>query len=380
MKIICISNYFTHHQKPISDALFELTQGNYLFLATEKMSDDRKTQGWTIQQPPYVYELDMSDSVAVCRCINLINDADTVIQGHLYDNLIAERVKQGKLTFIYNERLYKSTKRYLKAPLYLYKGLKYHNCYVLTASAYTPFDYSITRSYIDRCYKFGYFPATKEYNDVDKLLSGKSPNTILWVARVIDWKHPEIPIAIAKRLKDEGYNFNLKMIGTGDLLDLYRSEVSKANLSECVTLTGLIKPEEVRLEMEHAGIFLFTSDRNEGWGAVLNEAMNSGCAVVVSHEIGAVPYLVRNGVNGQIYQDGFFEDVYSKVKRLLDNPAEQQMYGRNAISTIEKTWNANTAARNLIQLINDIRQGTYTITDGPCSKAEIIKDNWYKCQ
>ena len=34
--------------------------------------------------------------------------------------------------------------------------------------------------------------------------------------------------------------------------------------------------------MEKADIFLFTSDRREGWGAVANEAMNSACALVVS--------------------------------------------------------------------------------------------------
>ena len=32
--------------------------------------------------------------------------------------------------------------------------------------------------------------------------------------------------------------------------------------------------------MEQADIYLFTSDRNEGWGAVANEAMNSACAMV----------------------------------------------------------------------------------------------------
>lgn len=51
-----------------------------------------------------------------------------------------------------------------------------------------------------------------------------------------------------------------------------------------------MKASEVRSYMEKADIYLFTSDFNEGWGAVLNESMNSGCAVVASHAIGSVPF------------------------------------------------------------------------------------------
>ena len=46
---------------------------------------------------------------------------------------------------------------------------------------------------------------------------------------------------------------------------------------------GALKPADVRKEMERADIFLFTSDYKEGWGAVLNEAMNARCAIVAVH-------------------------------------------------------------------------------------------------
>lgn len=380
MKIIFISNYFTHHQKPLSDALSVLTQGDYIFLATEKMSDDRKRLGWAIDSPDYVHELDMSDGKEVARYIQIINQADAVIQGHLYDQLIEERVRQGKLTFIYNERLYKSAKRYLKVPQYLYKGFKYKSCYILAASAYTPYDYSLTYSYLNRCYKFGYFPETKNYSDVTSLFQKKNSIQILWVARFIDWKHPEIPIQIAQHLKAEGVPFRMKLIGTGYMENDIRREVRTSGLDHDVAITGAMQPEQVRIEMERAGIFLFTSDRDEGWGAVLNEAMNSGCAVVASHEIGAVPYLIEDGKTGLIYKDGDINDLYAKTKRLLANPSLQHELGDYALQTIQNTWNAQKAAENLIMLINHFLKGTDIPDFGPCSKADIIKDNWYKCQ
>ena len=380
MKIIFISNYFTHHQKPLSDALYKITNGNYIFIATEKMSDDRIKQGWTIKLPDYVRELDMSNKTVVLSSIVDINNADAVIQGHLYDCLIEERVKAGKLTFIYNERLYKSIKRYLKAPLYLYKGIKYSGCYVLAASAFTPYDYSITRSYKNRCFKFGYFPVTKYYNNIDELIKNKKKTQILWVARLIDWKHPEVAVQVAKRLKMEGYQFNLKMVGTGPLMDHLVSEVERLGLENFVSLIGVMKPEDVRTEMEQSGIFIFTSDKNEGWGAVLNEAMNSGCACVASHSIGATPYLLTDGMNGYIYDNDDFESLYHRVKSLLDNPTLQSQFGANAYNTITQVWNAQVAASNLCHLINSLTQGDGGISHGPCSYAPIIKNNWFKCQ
>lgn len=57
-----------------------------------------------------------------------------------------------------------------------------------------------------------------------------------------------------------------------------------------MTLTGYKKPEEVRERMEKADILLATSDRGEGWGAVMQRAMNSGCVVIADHMMGAVPF------------------------------------------------------------------------------------------
>ena len=42
--------------------------------------------------------------------------------------------------------------------------------------------------------------------------------------------------------------------------------------------------------------------------------MNSACVPIASHSIGSTPYLIDNGVNGFIYQDGNEEDLYSKIK------------------------------------------------------------------
>ena len=90
-------------------------------------------------------------------------------------------------------------------------------------------------------------------------------------------------------------------------------------LSNNVKILGSMSPEKVREYMEQSEIFLFTSDREEGWGAVLNEAMNSACAVVASDAAGSTNFLVVDGENGFLYKSGDIDDLYYKVKLLNCN-------------------------------------------------------------
>ena len=117
--------------------------------------------------------------------------------------------------------------------------------------------------------------------------------------------------------------------------------------------------------MEASEIFLFTSGKSEGWGAVLNESMNSGCAVVANKAIGSVPYLIKDGENGLTY-NGTEKDFYEKVKGVLGNRKTIAKLGKSAYITLLKTWNADVAARNLVEIIlngdNDSLGG-----EGPCS-------------
>ena len=127
--------------------------------------------------------------------------------------------------------------------------------------------------------------------------------------------------------------------------------------------------------MEKANIYLFTSDYNEGWGAVLNESMNSGCAVVASHAIGSVPFLLKHDINGLIYNNDQAEDLFAQVESLIKDQALREKLGRNAYHTIHETWNAKIAAENILLLSKSLLTGNQhaPIENGPCSIAMDIK-------
>ena len=76
----------------------------------------------------------------------------------------------------------------------------------------------------------------------------------------------------------------------------------------------------------------------------MNEAMNSGCAVVASGEAGAVPFLIENGKNGLIYYKGSYEEFAGLVKGLVSDRERMEALGKAAYDTITGMWNAEHAA------------------------------------
>lgn len=379
---VFVSNYLNHHQIPFCNAMYELCKGNYVFVQTEPVEEERIRMGWAekVQQPYLKLYYEEAE-----ECKRLISEAQIVMFGGCEDeSYIAGRLKEGKAVIRCSERLYKMGQWKAVSPRGLKKKFHDHTryrrspVYLLCAGAYVPSDFSIVRAYPEKMFCWGYFPETKHY-DVDRLLAAKGwagsgsaaageaeavagrtseaeerVPYILWAARMIDWKHPELPMETARHLKSRGLSFHMDIIGGGAMEEQVKALRAEYGLEQEVRFLGFIPPSQVREYMEKADIFLFTSDRQEGWGAVANEAMNSGCALIANHMIGAVPYLVRDGENGLIYHDGDREELFALAEKLVKNKELCTWLGRNAYRTITEVWNAENAAKSLCELCGSL--------------------------
>ena len=316
MKIVFVSNFLNHHQLKFCENI--ISRGNdFSFIATENITNVRYQ---TTTETEYVVHWFKEDEKLFAE--KLIVDADVAIFGACPNSLIKLRMDQNKLSFFYAERFFKKgtwrrfipqTRKGVKDRIIQYKD---KNIYILCASAYLPLDMKLLGFPENKFYKWGYFPEVKKYDDIDNLISHKRTNSILWVGRLIDWKHPDIAISLAKMLKNNGYDFTLNIVGNGDMEESLIKDIKENDLDENVKLLGRMSPEKVRQQMEKAEVFLFTSDFKEGWGAVLNEAMNSGCAVCANHAAGSTPFLIEDGKTGCIYKNGDINDIYNQDKTL----------------------------------------------------------------
>jgi len=125
--------------------------------------------------------------------------------------------------------------------------------------------------------------------------------------------------------------------------------------------------------MEKCHIHLFTSNYLEGWGAVVNEGMNSGCVEVVNVQVGAAPYLIRHGENGLVYPQDRYEKMEELVLDLLEHWEERKKMGYAAYETIRDVWNAEHAAEELLRFSRGLLRGEIVPAKiGPLSTAPVI--------
>lgn len=379
MNVVFISNYINHHQIPFCNAMYRLLEGEFTFIQTERMEEQRIQMGWSLSEPPE-YVRRYYEEPELCR--RLTADCSIALFGGTdEESYIQERLAAGKPVIRISERLYKTGQWKAVSPRGLKKKYRDHTryrraqVYLLCAGAYVASDFHIIRAYPNKMFRWGYFPETKRYA-VEELLNEKGYgqgkiSAILWAARMIDWKHPELAVETAHYLDRMRLEFHMDIIGDGELRKEVEDRIRQYGLEEKVSLLGYQQPGEIRRYMEKADIFLLTSDRQEGWGAVANEAMNSGCALVADHMTGAAPYLIRDGQNGFLYRDGRKEQLFALTERLVRDRQLCRRLGAEAYETITGLWNAENAAEKLVRMMRAILRGKEITPpeEGPCSKA-----------
>lgn len=389
MKLVFYSVVLNHHQAPVADELYRLLGADYAFVETINLGD---TKGATedYSQRPYLIRA-WENTANYQRAMELARTAECCFfDGHEALPFLKERMKYNLLSFQMGERWLKQGWKNILSPRlqafwwnYQLKGWQGKPLYKLCASAFTAQDDAKLGTYRDKCYKWGYFihvdyPQVEASPDV----STSSSTPLLWCARYLKWKHPELPVLLARRLKEKGYRFTLNMYGSGEYEEATRRLVQELHVDDVVQLKGNVPNAELMAAMQQHAIFLFTSDRNEGWGAVANESMSSGCALVGSEAIGSVPYLVQDGQTGCIFRaprtDSTFgrpdaealDSLTEKVEDLLQHPDKLLRVRQAGQEAVQQLWSPRHAAESLLQLIADLSNGKETsIDEGPCSKA-----------
>lgn len=396
MKIVFVSNYINHHQIPFCEAMRTQEGVDFTFVQTEKIEEERLQMGWKDVSDKLSYVVRMYDDPKAAQ--SLILQCDILLAGWApaAEEVISTRLIAGLPTFRLSERIYKDGQWKAVSPRgLLMKHRQFTRFadkpyYLLCAGAYVGSDYALIHAFPEKKFRWGYFPPLFSYmsSQMEELkeegrkeaaaaTGSRDAVEVTWAGRFVDFKHPETIFRLAKDLAAAGVRFHLNVAGGGDKEDGYRAFLQENGLEKVVTIHGLTSPETVRKIMEKSAVFILTSDHGEGWGAVVNEAMNSGCAVIAGAEAGCVPYLVKPGVTGMIVNGTDYQDLYEKTRYLLEHPDLQLRYGKAGYRAVQEVWNAETAARRLAAVCRRIMAGEDIRTDlpgnGPMSVDPCLK-------
>lgn len=395
MKIVFYSLILNNHQANVADELWELTGHQYCFVELANLQAEHK-KGDTRNYDECPYLLRAWESAENWRkAMELARTAECcVFSGVQALPFQKERMKLDLLSFDMSERWLKQGIKNVLSPAiskmfmaYWLGGWKNKPLYKLCCSAFCKGDHEQLGMFHNKCFKWGYFTKVETNGCETSVEASTDVSTseitpLMWCSRFLMLKHPELPILMADRLKKKGFKFHLDMYGEGEYKQQAIDLVEILGLSDCVSFIGNKPNTELMEDMKQHEIFLFTSDKNEGWGAVANESMSNGCVLVGSEALGCAPYLIKDSENGFMFKSSkvscsfgnpdmiALDSLYEKVVWLLEHPMVRKQMRQNAVKQMQNVWSPKNAAQSLLQLIDDIKNGRDTsIKEGPCSKA-----------
>lgn len=370
MRITFFTNSMNLHQEGICDEFYQQLGKDFKTVVFEGLPDFRIEAGFKDLNYDKEYvsrTFEYEDEISFIK--ETVDNTDVGIVGAAPSYIINLFLAQNKKVFLYSERFFKKGqwRRFIPSVKKAVQ-LRYSNdtnFEVLCASSYLKDDLRLC-GYKGKCLRWGYFP------NLDKLCKEKksfdnSKLIILWTSRFVDWKHPEIPIKLAHLLKKSNVDFQMNLIGGGDS-DLKRSishKIDKFNLNDCVKICAPRPPEEVHALMAESDIFLATSDFNEGWGVIINEALAAGCITIASNAMGASDFLIEDGYNGFKYNYNDINALYSIVMNVINDKQLLQTVSLNAKKSYINSFSPKVSVERLLCYLNGKRYD-----NGICSVIE----------
>ena len=132
----------------------------------------------------------------------------------------------------------------------------------------------------------------------------------LYVGKLAHKKRVLDQLAALKLALSVNPRLHLLIVGTGELMEQATQFTEKHKLP--VTFAGFLNQTEITAAYVAADCLIISSDYDETWGLVANEAMVCGLPVIVSGRAGCGLDLVRRGETGEIYPFGEI-DALSKL-------------------------------------------------------------------
>ena len=209
MKLVFYSLTLNHHQAPVADALYEILGNDYCFVElvygidNKGVVTDYNTRPYLLRawqsQDNYKQAMEYARNAEVC-----VFSGVESLPFEIY------RLKQNRLSFDMGERLLKRGLLNLASPRILkmvasYYRYGWHNksLYKLCCSAFAAEDLKKLGMFRSKCYKWGYFTKVDDGN-FDYIKIRKRHASIMWCARLLTLKHPELAVELAHRLDQKG--------------------------------------------------------------------------------------------------------------------------------------------------------------------------------
>jgi len=143
---------------------------------------------------------------------------------------------------------------------------------------------------------------------------------LVCVGRLCEQKGQFLLIDAARQLASEGLDFELVLVGDGEMRDHLETLIKRHNLREQVMICGWMTNDQVRDEILAARALVLPSFA-EGLPIVLMEAMALKRPIISTY-VGGIPELVRSGEHGWLVPAGDLASLVAAMRACVEAPPE----------------------------------------------------------
>ena len=138
---------------------------------------------------------------------------------------------------------------------------------------------------------------------------------ITFVSKLQRRKRADTLIRAAALLATEGFPIDLIIAGSGEHETELRA-LARAYSNLKVLFPGFINQAEIPRLLGASDVFVLPS-QDEPWGLIVNEAMCAGLPIVISKELGCMPDLLIDGVNGRCFDAGDVDQLAAALREIV---------------------------------------------------------------
>ena len=261
--------------------------------------------------------------------------------------LLLSRNLRGKLNMIWAERFAERRERSTLETLAM-KGvvrlLNSRNMHLMTLGSGAEQDYRGYGATRWRVWKYGYAVQPLESEPAARELPRGEPLRLVFIGALRSKKGVDVLLRALGERELVGGAWRLRLVGDGRDRARLEALAAELGIAAQVEFAGSVSHDEIGSVYRDADVFVLPS-RYEGWGAVVNEAMEHGVAVLGSDGAGSVRMLVEHGSTGFVFPAGDHAALTALLKQLVADPGMCARMGRAGRERIKQFRPAVSAQR-----------------------------------
>jgi glycosyltransferase involved in cell wall biosynthesis len=308
-------NIVSPHLSPVARALASMPNQTVTVVAESELSAGRRATGWTTPDCSPAHVLIGPTEAAVER---LVSEKHAQLSVHLLNGLANVALNRRVLPRLAKTRAMVgliSERPDNRGILGLVRRMKYRfdrhrfgrNLDFVLAMGQSGVGWFQSAGYeLSRIFPFGYMTERPECASEDTYDANEPGQfRILYLGQILRRKDGVTAIRALDRLSGRDWRFDV--IGNGPDLKRWKKVAGESSVAGRVCFRPAVPNRTIGNLLQHADLLLLPS-RNDGWGAVVNEALMSGVPVVCSDNCGAAD-LLREPWRGSVFKAGSPESL-----------------------------------------------------------------------